>query len=1525
MFRRLTLLGALITFPVPFVPSTPPRPLKVLLVVGEGPYREADQRLWWQLTSRGYQATVAQDQGGRQPHAGDADVVVLSPSASPAGAARFRAVKTPIVALEARSFPRLGLSVDRAGEDFGRWTEPKPVVLMFEGTHPLAAGVDGERVITSGATEMGWAIPTAEATIVARSAAHSERAVLFAYEAGAFLVSGPAPARRVGFGLSEASLSALTPEGWRILFRSLEWAAGRAMEGSEDAGPVTNPSSPGDAASTPPPPSATQDEKAKRPGPAPLVLGSPSVAAGGTHSLALSVNNAVSAWGAGSLGQLGQGNNNPSLVPLAVSGVSGIVAIAAGTNHTVALKDNGSVWVWGSDSEGQLGDGSPATNRNNPFQLTGLPTITAIAAGGNHTLVLTSTGTLYSWGSNSSGQLGNGSGGSGQRSYVPVQVVNSSGTPISGITAIAAGASHSLAVKSDGTALAWGLNTSGQLGDDSQISRFNPVPVSGLTGVSAISGGDTHSLALKTGGFVAAWGANGSGQLGTGNNNPSQVPVTVPLLGGVAGVAAGGTHSLVRKTDGSLAAWGLNNWGQIGDGTSGNTRLSPVSISGPSGVAAISTRANHSLAVTQDGVIWAWGTNAQGQIGDGTAVMRKSPVAISEAGLAWKVATPTFSNYGGNSPTPVNVTIATVTAGAALHYTTTGADPTTGDLPVPGNGIVVVDAGMTLKARAFKLGMPPSNVTAGVFTFFAPAPTANPAEGVHYVAPSVTLSTTLSGSTIRYTTDGTEPTGTSFPYSSPIPVNGTLTIKAKTFRTGWTASATASFTYTLKVGPPTFAPPAGSYPGSQTVTVSTVTPGAVLHYTTDGGEPTESDPVVASGGTVAIAQSKALKVRGWKSGLWTPSDTTSGNYTISFGTAAAPTFEPAAGTYTAGQLVTLKTTTPQAAIRFTTDGSEPKLTSKVYLGPLLIAGTTTVKAKAFRADWTPSSTSTAAYVINLTNTVAMPAFSVPGGTYTVAQTVVLTTATSGATIHYTTDGTEPTTSDLSVASGGSVTVDRYLSLRAKAFKSGMNGSPTRRVDYAITGAVVIGYGHALALKVDGTLWGWGTNGAGQIGNNSTTTVTAPVQVLEGVRGMAATSGQDHQGFSLAVKSNGTIWGMGRNNYGQLGETTTNTPKLTPVQTAGLTGKVMVAVASGANHSLGLSSDGTVFSWGQNSLGQLGSGSTGPPRTTPAAVAGLTGVVVVAIAAGENHSLALTADGSVVAWGRNNEGQLGDGTFDPRYSPTPVLHVKGAVAISAGGNHSLALGTEGGAGTEVWSWGYNGYGQLGDDTGQNRSVPAKVLSDVLAVHAEAQQSLYLRPHLVNQGIWGTGHHFGSLLAPVSYNYTAPLTSTVPVLIAGGPFSMLAPGRAFSVAVKWDTTLIQWSNVSYPAADGFTLGYGTGAEDPDQDGLATAREWMLGSDPWAFDTNGDGLGDGQALAIGRSATSFDLDGDGVLNATEIARGTDPFLADTDGDGVGDQADCFPLDPTRNSCPPTSGDTTPPIITLTEPTNATPVPPQ
>jgi hypothetical protein len=255
---------------------------------------------------------------------------------------------------------------------------------------------------------------------------------------------------------------------------------------------------------------------------------------------------------------------------------------------------------------------------------------------------------------------------------------------------------------------------------------------------------------------------------------------------------------------------------------------------------------------------------------------------------------------------------------------------------------------------------------------------------------------------------------------------------------------------------------------------------------------------------------------------------------------------------------------------------------------------------------------------------------------------------------------------------------------------------------------------------------------------------------------------------------------------------------------------------------------------------------------------------------------------VWAWGSGGAGELGDGGSGIHQSTTPIEVgvLKGIVFISAGATHNLALEPDGKGYWTTWAWGSNAAGQLGDGTNTVRLTPGRVPNpnDVVSVGKGYGFTLALRR---DASVWAWGANTSGQLGDG--------TTTTRYTPAAVP-SFVLVDNSFVTA------------------------------DQDQDGVATGAEWALGSDPLNADTNADGLSDGLSLAVGVSPTNFDLDGDGVFNAVEIQQGSNPNVADTDGDGYVDGADCFPLDPTRNQCPqPLPGDTTPPTITLAEPTNA------
>lgn len=283
-------------------------------------------------------------------------------------------------------------------------------------------------------------------------------------------------------------------------------------------------------------------------------------ASGHYHSFAVRSDGTVWGWGSNSHGQLGSGGKDREYVekPIPVAGIDAVEAVSAGVFHALALRTDRSVWSWGQNWYGQLGDGTTA-QRSEPAMVSGMTDVLEVAAGFFHSMALKADGTVWRW------------GGFGD-STPAFPILNESLAPVrldalAHIAFIAAGGSHGVALQDDGSVWTWGYNNEGQLGDGTVMNGSSPEPrkVPGLTNVAAIAAGGAFTLALRTDGTVWSWGANSFGELGDGTNERRSVPAPIGKLADVVHIAAGTKHAMAMTKDGRFWVWGSNDHGQLGE------------------------------------------------------------------------------------------------------------------------------------------------------------------------------------------------------------------------------------------------------------------------------------------------------------------------------------------------------------------------------------------------------------------------------------------------------------------------------------------------------------------------------------------------------------------------------------------------------------------------------------------------------------------------------------------------------------------------------------------------------------------------------------------------------------------------------------------------------------------------------------------------------------------------------------------------------------------------------------------------
>ena len=410
-------------------------------------------------------------------------------------------------------------------------------------------------------------------------------------------------------------------------------------------------------------------------------------------------------------------------------------------------------------------------------------------------------------------------------------------------------------------------------------------------------------------------------------------------------------------------------------------------------------------------------------------------------------APPTFSPAAGPYTTAQSISIADATTGSTIYYTTNGTTPNTTSSVY--STPITVSATETLEAIAVATGYTNSTVSTATYAIGAtlPAPTFSVAAGPYAAPQPVSITDSIAGTTIYYTTNGVTPTTASAVYTTPITVSATETLEAIAVEAGYLNSPATSAAYTIgaTLPAPAFSVTAGPYTTAQNVAITDATAGTTIYYTTNGITPTAASAVYST--PITVSATETLEAIAVETGYFN-SPATSAAYTIG-ATLPAPTFSVAGGAYTSTQTVGITDTTAGTTIYYTTNGNTPTTASAVYGSPVSVSTSETLEAIAVETGYLNSPATSATYTIGAT--LPPPTFSPAAGPYAAAQTVAITEAVSGTTVYYTTNGTTPTSG--SPVYGGPISVSATETLEAIAVETGYTTSAPSSAAYTI-GATV---------------------------------------------------------------------------------------------------------------------------------------------------------------------------------------------------------------------------------------------------------------------------------------------------------------------------------------------------------------------------------------------------------------------------------------------------------------------------------------
>ncbi|MFZ5354116.1 MAG: FecR domain-containing protein [Bacillota bacterium] len=1259
--------------------------------------------------------------------------------------------------------------------------------------------------------------------------------------------------------------------------------------------------------------------------------------AGLSHTLAAGSDGTGWAWGNNGYGELGTNNDNEYNYPTRITVLNSIKKLAAGDNFTIALKNDGTVWAWGSNWTGQLGNNTD-NNSMIPVQvmtstsgtdfLTGVTDI-AVSSGWGTAFAVKSDGTVWVWGNNGSGLLGKGST-SPWASYIAVKSNIFDGITYSA-KAIAAGYEHVLVLDNNNCVWAWGDNYYGQLGDGTTTSRSSPVIVkhtdlTQLANIKQIDAGENHSMALDNNGKVWSWGYNSSGQLGNNTTTNSTNPVMVRNidntadLSNITDIAAGSSHTMALDSSGYIWAWGNNARGQLGDNTTTNRTL-PVKVKGEGGtgylanVAIIDAGEDYCIAVNNSNVLYGWGNAGSGQLGNNDTAVNEYSTPIKSTSInrlldiGINVANGTLSgtdtniqynlNGGADGSTGTWVTaidgntsgltfnegyvwireaavtsvsrkVAYLTRPSAPPFILSNKDSSTATLRYNNDGSwqdislsinyeYSTDSGANWALYTGTIdSLANSNIIvrkAATASSLSSQPTAN----LDAVLDFSGLSINVAGNTINNATnymqynlnggaDGSTGTWEDYegyvnfiegnvwirdisdlenkamlatvaaPAAAPIVSlsnknSSTAVFMKSTDGTGSQVTAADNYQYldyAIGYWQDITDATTVSSSGTRQIVVRTKATTTTLASLRTNDLDSELDLTTVTMNVAAGQLNNTLTTMQYNlnggadgsTGTWTTASAAStSNLTfvengyVWIKETAHPINKRLLGQVTKAGAPALSYDTGTRIISNVPSTCEYSLdeginwTSGTGANVTIPSGYCEVWARTKATESTLASNNSVMYFPALINNL----YATPGNNSAnfmwkpavEAMTVALHMSTTSDTSGFTDTGLNIAPDAGTAVLGGLTNGTQYW------FKLVVTGGVNEGESNVVTvtptvvayTAVSGGDYHTIGLKSDGTLWAWGSNNNGYTGLGIISGyTTTPAQIGTDIRWKQISAGSI---FNAAIKEDGTLWTWGYNSYydvlGYSAEYQT-----TPRQVG--TDKDWKMVSAGDRHIMAIKDDGSLWALGYNGAGQLGVGDK-TNRSSFTRVG--TDTDWANIYAGSNHTLALKTDGTLWSWGNNTYGQLGRDASGDYPSPGQVGTDTNWKTAAAGVWYTLAVKTDG----TLWAWGNRGSGKLGDPAlTTDQFTPQRIGTDTNwdDVFTKGNASIALK---TDDTLYAWGYNaYGQVGDGTTTQVNAPVQIT-------GTWKYISGGSNNTFAIKTDGSLWVWGyNETYNLGDG-----------------------------------------------------------------------------------------------------------------------------